>query len=162
MMTRPHCVVFDTRTNEKRVVGPVTTKNEDTFALIKGPGGRVYIKSSKGNFRIEGFNAIRVETVPEPEPISSPSGMSFSFTDAGQQLYRTLEVKLPNGAVKLFDLDYEAAGNDIFCLHRGPDNLVYGSSILPEHLFRYDPHRMNWPISANAPLRPEKRTRWRT
>ena len=36
-------------------------------------------------------------------------------------------------------LDYEASGNDIFCLHGGPDGCVYGSSVLPLHLFRYDP-----------------------
>ncbi|MCD6307513.1 MAG: hypothetical protein J7M24_00810, partial [Candidatus Latescibacteria bacterium] len=38
-----------------------------------------------------------------------------------------------------FKLVYRAAGNDIFCLHRGPDGLLYGSSILPEHFFRCDP-----------------------
>ena len=63
MMTRPHLVVFDPRTGEKRTVGPVTTKNRDTFSLVKDIAGRVYIRSSKGNFRIEGFKAVPVDTV---------------------------------------------------------------------------------------------------
>lgn len=139
MMTMPHLVVFDPRTGEKRTVGPVTTKNEDTFSLVRDSGGRVHIASSKGNFRIEGFKAIPLETVPPAETKPSTSGMSMSFTDGGQQLYRTLEVRLADGSTGTYTLDYDAAGNDIFCLHRGPDNLVYGSSILPEHLFRYNP-----------------------
>jgi len=139
MMTRPHLVVFDPRTGEKRTVGPVTTKNEDTFALVQDASGRVYIRSGKGNFRIEGFEAVPVDTVPDPAPRPSKHGLAFSFTDAGEQLYRTLRVKAADGPERTFELDYRAAGNDIFCLHRGPDGLLYGSSILPEHFFRFDP-----------------------
>lgn len=139
MMTRPHLVVFDPKTSRKEVVGPVAEKNKDSFNLVRGPGGRVYIASSLGNYRIEGFKAIKVDTVPEPEKTESPAGLSFSFADGGQQLYRKLQVTTRDGATAQFDIDYNAAGNDIFVLHRGPDDCVYGSSILPLHLFRFSP-----------------------
>lgn len=140
MMTHPHCVVFDPKTGKKEVVGPIAEKNKDTLTLVQGLHGRVYIKSSLGNYRIEGFEAIPVDTIPPQIAKKTPqSGFSFRFADAAQQLYRTLEVSTVDGETRTFDLDYLAAGTDIFCIHEGPDGNVYGSSILPLHLFRYTP-----------------------
>ena len=140
MMTRPHLVVFDPKTGRKEAVGPIAEKNKDTFALVQGPHNRVYIQSSLGNYRIEGFDAIPVDTIPQKIETDRPqSGISFKFADAAQQLYRKLEVSTVGGATRIFDLDYNAAGTDIFCLHKGPDGSIYGSSILPLHLFRYNP-----------------------
>ena len=68
----------------------------------------------------------------------SPSN-AFSFVDAGEQIYRTLRIRCPGGGESLFELDYRAGGSRIFYIHKGPDDCVYGSSILPLHLFRYDP-----------------------
>ena len=139
MMTKPHLVVFDPKTGTKKVVGPIAEKGKDSLTLTHGQNNRVYIKSSLGNYRIEGFNAVKVETIPENTTPQPPkSGISFRFADAGQQLYRKLEVTIPNGEARTFDLDYEAAGTEIFYLHNGPDGCIYGSSILPLHLFRYD------------------------
>ena len=46
----------------------------------------------------------------------------------------------PDREVPIFELDYQAAGTGIFCLHSGPGGVVYGPSVLPEHFFfRYDP-----------------------
>jgi len=139
MMTQPHIVVYDPNTGELRTVGPIIEKNKGSFSLVRADDGWVYIASSKGNYRVEGFTAVPVERVPPPAPRQSLHGLSYRFTDAGQQLYRTLEVVNASGDTLTFPIDYVAAGNDIFCLHRGPDNLVYGSSILPEHLFRHAP-----------------------
>jgi len=140
-MTKPHVVVFDPKTGEKRTVGPVTTKGEDTIDLRRRNDGRFYIESSLGNFRIEGFEAVPVDVLPEPEhvPTSLPDGTTFAFTDAHQLLYRKLEIRKPDGETQTFDLNYEASGSNIFYIHPGPDGCVYGSSILPLHLFRYNP-----------------------
>jgi hypothetical protein len=138
MMTRPHLVVFDPRTGEKRTVGPVAEKGKDTFDLVKGgTDGAVYIRSSLGNFRVRGFDAAPVNTVPA-RPAPQPATYACSFADADQQLYRKLRVKSAE-AERTFDLAYTAAGTEIFLVHRGPDGMVYGSSILPLHLFRYNP-----------------------
>ena len=139
-MTRPHIVVFDPATGAKQVVGPVTTKGEETLDLHKGNDGRLYIRSSAGQFRIEGMKAVAVNDVPDSPPDPAlPDGSAFAFADADEQLYRRLEIRKPDGATRSFELDYEARGTEIFYIHHGPDGLIYGSSILPEHLFRYNP-----------------------
>jgi hypothetical protein len=145
MMTRPHLVVFDPRTGEKRTVGPVTEKGKDTFDLRKGgEDGEVYIQSSLGNFRVDGFKAEPVPSIPPL--VARPPAHGYWFLDADQQLYRKLGVNNaqdPGDSGRVFTLDYTAAGTEIFLVHHGPDGLVYGSSILPLHLFRYDQSKGN-------------------
>jgi hypothetical protein len=140
-MTRPHVVVFDPRTGEQRPVGPETTKGEGSIELRRGSDGLVYIVSSAGNFYLDGAEAVPVETVPDaaPEP-TLPDGSTFAFADAADQMHRRLEIRKPDGEVRTFRMEYEASGTAIFYLHRGPDQCLYGSSILPEHLFRYNPN----------------------
>ena len=140
-VTQPHVVVFDPKTEKKQTVGPVTIKGQDTIDLHRGIDGYLYIESSKGNFRIEGTEAVAVDVLPDPMPIpaSLPDGTTFAFTDAAQQIYRTLKVGKPGGETRIFHLAYEASGSDIFYIHAGFDECIYGSSILPLHLFRYNP-----------------------
>ena len=140
-MTKPHVVVFDPKSGEKRTVGPMTTKGEDTIDLRRGIDGYLYIESSLGNFRIEGFEAVPVNTLPEPARVTTSLAdeTTFDFADAQQLLYRKLEIRKSDGETRTFDLNYEASGSDIFYVHAGPDGCVYGSSILPLHLFCYNP-----------------------
>jgi len=139
--TRPHVAVFDPHSGEKRVVGPVVDRGEGSLSLFRGDDGALYIESSSGDFRVAGMQAIPVDKLPAPQrlPTELPDGRRFRFADAAEDIHRTVEIEHPDRAVATFPLDYEAAGTDIFCLHAGPDGLVYGSSVLPEHLFRYDP-----------------------
>lgn len=141
MQTQPHVVVLDPKTGEKRTVGPVVTRGEGTLNLHRGADGNLYIESSEGNFRLEGMNAVPVEETVAAKAAAPtlPDGSTFRFVDAVEQTCRILEVTGPDGAAKTFDIEFEAAGTDIFCLHGGPDGCVYGSSVLPERLFRYDP-----------------------
>jgi outer membrane protein assembly factor BamB len=141
-MTRPHVVVLDPETGEKRGVGPVVTKGEGHLDLTSGEDGWLYISSSEGHFRIEGMKAIPVQAVPRSKPAPTlPDGSTFAFADADEQLYRRLQVTSPEGSTRIHKLDYGASGSDVFCLHTGPDGCLYGSSYLPLHLFRYDPTR---------------------
>ena len=140
-MTRPHVAVFDPATGEKRTVGPVTTKGEDTIDMYRGNDGPLYIRSSRGNFRLEGFEPVPADALPDPVPgVPLPDGSTFAFSDASEQLNRKLQVRGLNGEIRAFDLDYEASGSEIFYVHAGPDRCIYGSSILPLHLFRYNPN----------------------
>ncbi|MFH1921100.1 MAG: hypothetical protein ABIP48_14625 [Planctomycetota bacterium] len=139
-MTRPHVVVLDPNSGAKQTVGPITTKGKESIDLRKAADGKLYITSSLGNFRIDGAEAVPVDAVPAAAPEAKLPGIaSYAFADASEQVYRTLEIRPTEGEVRRFELDYEAAGTDIFCLHAGPDGCVYGSSILPLHLFRYNP-----------------------
>ncbi|MHB9028735.1 MAG: hypothetical protein ACYC9O_08200 [Candidatus Latescibacterota bacterium] len=139
MMTRPHLVVYDPKTGEKRTVGPVAEKGKDSFDLVRGGDNAVYIRSNLGNFRVRGFEAVPVKDIPvRSEAITAPKYV-YSFADADRQLYRQLRVKSAGGGERVFDLNYNAAGTDIFVVHQGPDGNIYGSSILPLHLFRFIP-----------------------
>jgi hypothetical protein len=139
-MTQMHAVVFDPKSGKKQTVGPVVAKGEGEINVVKGTDGWVYLKSSRGDYRIEGMAAIPVGTVDEVEEVARlADGSTFSFADASQQLNRKLEVRKANGEIRVFELGYDASGSDIFVLHEGPDQCIYGSSILPLHLFRYKP-----------------------
>lgn len=135
-MTKPHVVIFDPETGEKKSIGPITTKGESTIDIIRGIDGIIYIKSSLGNFQIKGNEAIPVDVVPDPMPVNSalPDGTTFSLSGT-----RKIKINRPNEEMQIFDLDYELSGSDIFYVHEGPDECIYGSSILPLHLFRYNP-----------------------
>lgn len=139
--TRPHVVVLDPETGEKRTVGPVVDRAEGSLDLFRGTDGLLYIESSIGNYRVDRFEALQVGTVPEPEPQadSFQDGTRFRYLDADTHDHRTIEVTPPSGAARVFALDYTAAGTDIFCLHGGPDACIYGTSVLPERFFRFDP-----------------------
>lgn len=141
MMTRPHVVVFDPTTGKKTVVGPVAEKGKDTLGMHRGEDGCLYIESSLGDYRIDGTVAVPIEkAVPAPTTrVVLADGSVCRFADADTDINQTLEVSSRDGQVQTFDLSYEASGTDIFCLHAGPDQCLYGSSVLPEHLFRFNP-----------------------
>lgn len=139
-MTRQHVVLFDPATREKTEVGPSLTKEEGALSLVRGADGRLYVQSEEAAWVIDGKAArLWPEPVEEAPPPRLSDGSTFRFADAGAFLYRRLEVQPPTGAAQTVDVDYEAAGSEIFTLHEGPDGRVYGSSILPLHLFAHDP-----------------------
>ncbi|HOS42426.1 MAG TPA: hypothetical protein PK794_01920, partial [Armatimonadota bacterium] len=141
-MTRPHVVALDPATGEHRTVGPVADvqRGEGHVELFTGADGLLYLRSHAGNFRVQGLEAIPVETAPPPLPARTlPGGATFRFRDAARFAYHTLEITEPDGAARTVPVNWEGEGTAIFLCHTGPDGLVYGSSILPEHLFVHDP-----------------------
>ncbi|MHB9106063.1 MAG: hypothetical protein ACYDCO_03305 [Armatimonadota bacterium] len=141
-MMRPHVVAFDSATGEHRTVGPVADKSAGTgnVELIKGADGLLYINSHEGDFRVSGLEAIPVEQAPEPMPAKAlPDGTIYRWLDSAVFEHRKLELTAPDGTMRVLQLDWEGDGTDIMFCHTGPDGLVYGSSMLPEHLFRHNP-----------------------
>ncbi len=141
-MTRPHVVALDPATGEYRTVGPVADvqSGEGKVELITGVDGLLYITSHAGDFRVQGLEAIPVETAPAPMPKPTlPGGATFRFADADRFAYHELEITEADGSVRVLPVDWQGEGTALFLAHAGPDGLVYGSSILPEHLFVHDP-----------------------
>jgi len=140
---RMRVVAIDPLTGQTAEVGPVIEKQTDPsgkISLVKRQDGLLYIESSQGNFRVQGLKAIPVKNLPPPFPAATlPDGSTVVFTDAAQFRYRTLEITSPSGTHKPLTLDWEGAGTTIYLVHEGPDGRVYGSSILPEHLFSCRP-----------------------
>lgn len=139
-MTRPHIAYFDPATNATKTIGPTIVKGEGELDLFRGDDGQLYIESSLGQYRIENSATVAVDALPARQtPPTLPDGTSFSFADAKEQRYHTLSLVSPDGQERRFELDYEASGSRIFYVHLGPDECIYGSSILPLHLFRHNP-----------------------
>lgn len=141
-MTKPHVIVLDPATGEHRSVGPVADIDKQTGSveLIKGNDGLLYIASHEGSFRIDGMEVVPVDAVPKAIPKKAlADGSTFGFADAAGFEYRELVIKKPSGEKKTFHIDWEGDGTNIFFCHLGPDEKIYGSSMLPEHLFCYDP-----------------------
>jgi hypothetical protein len=141
-VTRPHVVVFDPETGVHKPVGPVVSKEDGGSAsLIRAADGTLYIKSPQGDFRLHRFEAIPVDVLPDPEPPPAMTdGATVEFADRDTQMFKVIEMAYPEtGETKNRPIAYEAAGSELFLVHRGPDDQIYGSSILPLHLFRYAP-----------------------
>lgn len=144
---RLHVVTIDPATGEHRRVGPSIDKNDlsstpgasKLFNLFKGIDGLLYLESAHGNFRICRMEAIPVDKVPEPMPAPTLSdGSKVEMTDLSSAIYRTVRVTPSNGASRTLRLDWQGGGTALFLIHEGPDGRVYGSSVLPEHLFVCD------------------------
>ncbi|MCC7191362.1 MAG: hypothetical protein IT444_01155 [Phycisphaeraceae bacterium] len=143
-----HVVVFNPRTGEHKTVGPTINVNDagkgsldgSKLDLIRGVDGLLYIKSSSGNFRLSGMDAVPVEQVPDAEPAPAlPDGTRAEFLDAQAQVYRRVQITPPNSSPRQLMLDWEGLGTSIYMVHAGFDGKLYGSSILPEHFFRCNP-----------------------
>lgn len=137
-----HVVVVDPdNPSTMQTVGPTVVAGTGTFDAYKAIDGWVYIESSEGNFKIEGFDAVpHGGELPRAEYSNMflPNGdyMTVSSNDD----YKICRIYDENGVLqKTFDLEYDIYGNDIFLLSRGPDNKIYGSSEHPLRLFSYNP-----------------------
>jgi len=86
---------------------------------------------------------VPVKAAPQPASESrcpsGPDGSTFRWLDAHTFEHRALEIASPDGRKRVLKLDWEGDGTDLFVCHLGPDGKIYGSSMLPEHLFSYDP-----------------------
>lgn len=157
-VVHPHVVVFDPKTGEHKTVGPVTTPDDKTqrVMLFKGLDGLIYLDTHTGKFRISGMDLVPVDFLPPALPgiqatykhgyqevLPLPDGLIATWADGdeGAGLFKKIRLTSihANIAPRTIDLDWKGGGSNIFLIHTGPDGLLYGSSFLPEHLFRCAP-----------------------
>ena len=141
-VTRPHVVVYHPESGERRTVGPVVvTEDGGSLTLYRAADGQLYIRSTAGDFRLNGFETEPVDDLPAPAPpLTLSDGSTADFSDRGTQMFQEIAITQPDtDSKRTIPVTYESAGSEIFLVHRGPDENFYGSSILPLHLFRFDP-----------------------
>ncbi len=146
-VVRPHVQALHPASGEQRALGPVFDTadtndpwTENALKLVKARDGLLYIESIHGHFRLHGIAAEPVAKVPEPAPAPSlPDGVTANFIDEASAEFRRIRLTSKGGERRELQLDWQGNGTSIFLLHDGPDRKVYGSSILPEHFFRFDP-----------------------
>ena len=156
--TRPHIVVVNPVTGEKRTVGPVLDPEDKTQRILfyKALDGRLYLETHAGNYRINGMELEPVTYLPPAMPgihatykhqyqeiLPMPDGLIAAWADGeeGAGLYRKILLMSTNPSVapRTLDLDWDGGGSNLFKIHLGADGNIYGSSFLPEHLFRTAP-----------------------
>lgn len=141
-MVRPHVVALDPENCEHRTVGPVADADAKTGSvnLLKGADGLLYIDTHEGALRVEGLAAAPVTALPDPQPAPTlPDGSTFQFLDAATFEFKKVRITAPTGEARTLAIEWEGEGTALFIVRRGPDDRLYGSSVLPEHLFSYDP-----------------------
>lgn len=156
--THPHLVVIDPQTGAAKTVGPVTNPEDKSQHLMfyKGLDGRLYYETPEGKYRVSGMRLEPVNFLPPAMPgihatwkhsyqevLPLPDGLIAGWADGeeGAGLYKKLLLTstTPGVAPRTLDLDWDGGGSNLFVIHLGSDGNLYGSSFLPEHLFRCAP-----------------------
>ncbi len=132
-------VVFDPEKKTKISLVAEKSRKPGRVTLVKGKDGRVYSKLSTSDrwFLVEqDKRLVEVSRSDVPfVPKVLPDGRGFYYVDND-----ILRVEDPvTKEKKEIPLRYEAAGAYIFVVGKGPDEKIYGSSMLPLRLFVYDP-----------------------
>ena len=148
-------VCFDPRTGTSKRVGPHIVEpsaNPQRYEFFKGADGKLYLDSFAGAFLLENGEAHPVETLPAQMPgihatsrhgyqeiLPFPDGSIATFIDDKSFEFRRIRITSADGsAPRELTLDWEGGGTALWTLHLGPDQKLYGSSMLPEHLFSCD------------------------
>ncbi len=153
-VVRPHLVVIDPATGESREVGlEITDKTDKSQYLefFKGTDRRLYARSHTGNFLIRQLTTEPVKRLPGrmpgvhaagehgyQAPYVMPGGWSATFVDARSGAPRDLLLTNvdPRVSSRRLTLDWEGAGSNVHVIAEGPDGMLYGSSYLPNRLYR--------------------------
>jgi outer membrane protein assembly factor BamB len=145
-------VRFDPKTETKVSLLPSQERKPGRVTLTKGTDGKIYAKFFDTNrwFRIdqEGkLGEVLESEIPLPKNVL-PDGRQFLLANN-----RTLRITNPSTQeAKEINLRYEAAGSYLFVVGSGPEGRIYGSSMLPLHLFSYYPAEGSFNQLSRIPL----------
>ncbi len=159
-VVHPHLIVIDPKTGAKKSVGPVLDPEDKAQRLLfyKGADGLLYLETHAGNFRVRGdqlepvtylppplppFYSVGSQAVPFRDILPMPDGSVAMWDDGDDGAGTFHKIRLastnPTVATRVLPLDWQGGGSNLFVIHRGLDNNLYGSSFLPEHIFRCTP-----------------------
>ncbi len=154
---RPHLVVINPATGEHQEVGPAIDDSTDKtkfLKLMKGVDRRLYVESHAGKFRVDGMNLTPVDELPAPmpgihwagihryqAPLVMPGGWTAQLLDdndvgAGTPRDLLLTNTDPTVPSRRLRLDWVGGGSNLHVMDIGPGGDLYGSSYMPNQLFR--------------------------
>ncbi len=131
-------IIFDPEKQTKISLIPAEDRKPGRVDLFKGKDGQVYARVSASDqwFQIKEGKLVEVSMSDIPLPGGGlPDGRIFYHVD--NNILRVEDPVTKEG--KEIPLRYEAAGTYVFVVGKGPDERIYGSSMLPLRLFVYDP-----------------------
>ena len=145
-------ISIDTTTGQATRIGPVLESpptNPKRYEFFKGTDGQLYLDSYEGAFHLTNGTATPVTQIPAQMPgvhatykhgyqqiRPFPDGSIATFNDDHSFEFRRLQITAADGTpTRELKLDWTGSGTALWTLHLGPDQKLYGSSMLPEHLF---------------------------
>ena len=181
---RPHLLLFDPKTGEHREAGPSVSDPTDKAQFLKffkGTDGRLYLDSHAGKFRVDQLNLSPVDELPAPlpgihatykhayqAPAEMPGGWTAQFLDdgingVGVPRHVLLTNRDPLVPSRQLHLDWVGGGSNLHIIDVGPDGHLYGSSYMPNRLWRAKvdspaaglPKEGLRPVNASEPLPPD-------
>jgi streptogramin lyase len=132
-----HLIRCDPRSGEKRDLMPEEYRKTPGFPRpYVAEDGEVYFSGAGRWFVVEGGQAVEVskEKVSPQPPQRFDDGSAVAGIAENE-----ITVRAPSGETRKVAYKYTSEGSQIFVLEAGPDGRVYGSSIMPLRLFRFDP-----------------------
>jgi hypothetical protein len=153
-VVRPHIVMIDPVSGETREVGIEITDPTDKAQFLeffKGTDRRLYAHSHLGDFLLRDLTAEPMRRLPDrmpgvhaagehgyQAPYVMPGGWSAAFLSANSGAPRDLLLTNVDPSIpsRRLTLDWEGAGSNLHVIAEGPDGHLYGSSYLPNRLYR--------------------------
>ncbi|HVM46801.1 MAG TPA: hypothetical protein VMU04_02190 [Candidatus Acidoferrum sp.] len=131
-------VVFDPATRQHRSILPPGLRGApgwSTVSVARLADDNVYATFGTNILRLDDEAPVRVAVRPEPPPLKLRDGRIVTEFDRGRFTLRDPRT----GKTVERTFKYQANGDSIFLVGAGPSNCVYGSTVMPLELFRYDP-----------------------
>ena len=131
-------VVFDPASRQRRSILPPGLHGANgwgTVAVSRRTDGNVYATYGTNVLRLDDETPVRVKTAPEPPPVKLRDGRILASFERGRFALRDPQ----SGKTVERTFEYSANGDSIFVVGVGPSNCIYGSTVLPLEVFRYDP-----------------------
>ncbi len=131
-------VVFDPQTRQHRSLLPPNlegAKGWSTVGVSRRSDGNVYAEFGTNLFRLDDETPVRVSRAPERPSVKLRDGRVVSSFERGRYTLRDPR----SGKTTERTFQYTANGDNIFIVGVGPSNCIYGSTVLPMEIFRYDP-----------------------
>ncbi|MBT5900896.1 MAG: hypothetical protein HOH58_02165 [Opitutaceae bacterium] len=153
-VVRPHMVLVDPVTGDHREVGIEITDSTDKSQFIrffKGVDRRLYVSSHTGDFMLRDLTLMPVKHLPDPMPgihaagehmyqatFTMPGGWQAKLVNDRSGTPRDLLVTNvdPKISSRRLNMDWVGGGSNVHVIEEGPDGMLYGSSYLPNHLYR--------------------------
>lgn len=131
-------VVYDPATGQHRSLLPPGlqgAKDWSTVAVSTRSDGNVYAEFGRHVFRLDDETPVPVATAPALPRLKLRDGREVTAFDRGSFTLRDPRT----GRSERRTFKYAGNGDPIFVVGNGPDGQIYGSTVLPMEIFRYDP-----------------------
>jgi hypothetical protein len=134
--TRADLLRFDPETRRAVSVLPEALRTRGLLPqVLKGEDGEVYVTVGDKRFKVSGDSLTSVERIPVA-PLKTREGQSFRVSQA------TGEVAVSGPAARSTQpirFTYTGAATRIWQLASTPEGAIYGGTVFPAALFRFDP-----------------------